>query len=196
MPIRWHGSPGISSRRPSRIAKEQPSGTSTVLVRARDLPRILPAQPVVGPLVLPAVLDRLREDAVLVAEPVAHRGQLQGGHRVEEAGRQAPEPAVAEPGVRLLLEQREPVEPLLLGNAGDVRVEQQVRRRCWRASARSGTPSTGSRRASGSRARRSSRSRSSAGRARRGPSARRPRSARAGRRRRRPRRRRRSRWRS
>ena len=84
-----------------------------LLVRPRDLPRVRAAQPVVRLLVLPAVLDRLAEDAVLVAQPVAHGRELQRRHRVEEAGRQPPEPAVAQAGVGLLLEQLEPVEVLL-----------------------------------------------------------------------------------
>src|SRR4029453_5335949 len=42
-------------------------------VGARDLPGIGTTQPVVRLLVLPAVLDRLPEHAVLVAEPVPHR---------------------------------------------------------------------------------------------------------------------------
>ena len=51
--------------------------TSTRSSRARHLPRVRAAQPVVGLLVLPAVLDRLPEDAVLVAQAVAHRRELQ-----------------------------------------------------------------------------------------------------------------------
>ena len=85
-----------------------------LLVRAGDLPGVRAAEPVVRLLVLPAVLDRLPEDAVFVAQAVAHGRQLQRGHRVEEAGRQAAEPAVAQAGVGLLLEQLEPVEVLLL----------------------------------------------------------------------------------
>ena len=81
-----------------------------LLVRAGDLPGVGPAEPVVRLLALPAVLDRLAEDAVLVAQPVAHGRDLHRRQRVEEAGGQAPEPAVAEAGVRLLLERARPVE--------------------------------------------------------------------------------------
>ena len=68
---------------------------------ARDLPRVAEAQPVVGLLELPAVHDALLEDAVVVAQPIAVRGQAQRGHRVEEARRQTPEAAVAQPRVLL-----------------------------------------------------------------------------------------------
>jgi hypothetical protein len=76
--------------------------------------------------VLPAIADRLTEHPVLVAEPVAHRGQLERRHRVEEAGREASQPSIPEPGVGLLLQQGEPVEPPFLGDAGDVSVQQEV----------------------------------------------------------------------
>ena len=45
----------------------------------------------------------LLEDAVLVAQAVAHGRELHRGHRVEEAGRQPAESAVAQAGVGLLL---------------------------------------------------------------------------------------------
>jgi hypothetical protein len=64
------------------------------------------AQPVVGLLVLPAVPQGLPEDAVFVAQPVAHGGQLERRHRIEEARREPPEPAVAEARVGLRLDQR------------------------------------------------------------------------------------------
>ena len=60
--------------------------------------------------------SRLRssaEDAVFVAQPVAHRRELHRRHGVEEAGRQPAQAAVAQAGVGLLLEQGEPVELLL-----------------------------------------------------------------------------------
>ena len=97
-----------------------------LLARTRDLPGILPAQPVVRLLVLPAVPDRLPEDAVLVAQPVAHGRDLQRRQRVEETGGQATEPAVAEAGVRFLLEQLDPIDLLLLRDADHVRGDPEV----------------------------------------------------------------------
>ena len=67
----------------------------------------------------------LPEHPVLVAEAVADGGKLQRRHRVEEAGREPPEAAVAEPGVGLQLEEADPVEPFPATTPGD-RVEQQV----------------------------------------------------------------------
>ena len=66
-----------------------------------------------GLLALPAVLDRLPKHAVLVAQPVAHRRELQGRHRIEEARCQPPETAIAEPGIGFLLHQAEPVQVAL-----------------------------------------------------------------------------------
>ena len=80
------------------------------LLRPGDLPRIGVSQPIVRVLVLPAVLDGLAENALLVAQPVAHRRELHGGHRVEEAGREAPKSAVAQPGVRFLFQHLHPID--------------------------------------------------------------------------------------
>ena len=95
-------------------------------VEARHLPRVWTAQPVVRLLPLPAVLDRLPEHPVLVAQPVAHGGELHGRHRVEEAGREPAEAAVPEAGVGLLLQEAEPVEPFLRDDLPRDRLEQQV----------------------------------------------------------------------
>ena len=84
------------------------------LERTAHLPRVRVAEPVVGVLHLPAVLQGLAEHAVLVAKPVARGRELQRGHGVEEAGRQPAQAAVAEPGVGLLLDQVPPVDPLLV----------------------------------------------------------------------------------
>ena len=61
------------------------------------------AQPAARDLALAAVLvDRLGEDAVVVTDAVAHGWELQGRERVEVAGRQPAETAVAEARVGLL----------------------------------------------------------------------------------------------
>ncbi len=72
-------------------------------VGARELPRRAVGEPWIGVLDLAAAHDVLREHAVLVADAVAERGQAERGHRVEEAGRQAPEAAVAERRIGLAL---------------------------------------------------------------------------------------------
>src|SRR5579871_2801720 len=61
------------------------------LIQPFDLPRVAALQPVVGPFLLPAVADRLTEDAVFVAQAIAHGRQLHGRHGIEEAGGEAAE---------------------------------------------------------------------------------------------------------
>ena len=73
--------------------------------RAGNLPGVAVAQPLVGALDLPAVDDLLLEDAELVADAVADGGNLQRGHRVEEARGEAAQATVAE--ARLVLASRE-----------------------------------------------------------------------------------------
>jgi hypothetical protein len=71
----------------------------------RELPGAAALQPPVGLLDLPAVDEGLAEDAVLVANAVADRGDLHRGQRVEEACRQPTQTTVAQPGLDLELAQ-------------------------------------------------------------------------------------------
>jgi len=71
-------------------------------LRAGDFPGVAEAQPLVGLFHLPAVDGRLVEDAELVTDAVTERRDLLGGHRVEQARRQAPRAAVAQPRLFLL----------------------------------------------------------------------------------------------
>src|SRR5437899_1502740 len=82
--------------------------------RSGYFPGIGPNQPVVRVFDLEAFLDRLPENAVFVTQAIAHRRDPERGERIDEAGRQAPEPAIAQTGIGFLFEQREPVEILLL----------------------------------------------------------------------------------
>ena len=79
--------------------------------RPDHFPGIGLRQPVVRVFDLEAVLDRLAEDAVLVAQAVAHRRDLQRGQRLDEAGRQPAQAAVAQAGVRLRLDDFLPILP-------------------------------------------------------------------------------------
>ena len=81
---------------------------------ARHLPRVAVLQPVVRLLDLAAVDDALAEDAVVVAESVAHSREVQRRHRVDVARGEASEAAVAEPRVRLVVAQVVPVDAVLL----------------------------------------------------------------------------------
>ena len=96
------------------------------LVETRDLPGILPTQPVVRLFMLPAALDGLFEDAILVTQPIAHRRQLHRRHRVEKASRKTPEPAVSETSVGLFFDEADPIDVLLLGNSLREGIEQKV----------------------------------------------------------------------
>ena len=73
------------------------------LVGVAFQPNAAAGQPVVGVLFLPAVHNLLLENAVFVQNGIPHAGNIVGCHAVQIAGRQAPKPAVAKAGVRLLL---------------------------------------------------------------------------------------------
>src|SRR5262249_55975075 len=75
-----------------------------LLVWALDLPWILSSQPVVRLFLLPAIADRLLENAVFVAQTVAHGRELHCRHGVEKAGCQASESTVTQAGVGLLFQ--------------------------------------------------------------------------------------------
>src|SRR5215469_3932385 len=76
-----------------------------LLMGSLDLPRVLPAEPVVRLFLLPAIPNGLLEDAVFIAKAVANGRELHGRHGVEEASSQTPESTVTEAGVGFLLEQ-------------------------------------------------------------------------------------------
>ena len=61
----------------------------------REFPGVAELQPVIGALDLPAILDLLFEDAVLVANAVADGRDLQGCQRIQKTGGQPAQPAVA-----------------------------------------------------------------------------------------------------
>ena len=92
----------------------------------RELPRIAVLEPVVRLLDLLAVHDALAEDAVVVPEAVAHAGEVEGGHRVEEARRKPSEAAVTKAGVHLEVAQRIPVDVVFLQRLRALAVELEV----------------------------------------------------------------------
>ena len=69
---------------------------------AVQLPRAAVGEPGVRRLDLVAVDDLLAEHAVVVADAVAEHRQRERGARIEEAGGEAAETAIAEAGIRLL----------------------------------------------------------------------------------------------
>ena len=66
-----------------------------------EFPGIAEREPVLRRLLLPAVANDLPEQAVVVADAVAVRGDRQGRHAVHETGGEPAEAAIAERGVRL-----------------------------------------------------------------------------------------------
>ena len=72
--------------------------------RAGELPWDAVGEPRIRVFELSPVPDDLREHAVFVADAIAHGRQVQRGHGIEETGGQTAETAVAQPGVRLFLD--------------------------------------------------------------------------------------------
>ena len=73
--------------------------------RAWELPRIPESEPVLRVFVLPAILDRLPEQAVVIANAITMRRDLQRRHAFHEAGCKASQAAIAKCGIRLHLAQ-------------------------------------------------------------------------------------------
>ena len=99
-------------------------------LRTRQQPAFAAGQPEIRQLGLPAVHQLLAEDAVFVQQRIPDGGHALGGKTVQEAGRQPPESAVAEAGVRLQLIQRvqfnAPLAHHLFGGTGHIQVIQRV----------------------------------------------------------------------
>ncbi len=91
-----------------------------------DLPDVALGQPVVRHLHLVAVHQLLAEQAVLIADGAAHGGQLQRGQAVQEARCQAAQTAVAQAGLRLLLEHHRAVDAQLVQRLHVVLLVDQV----------------------------------------------------------------------
>ena len=72
-----------------------------IVFGTHELPRIAVDEPVLGRFLLPAAADDLAEEAIVVADAVAVRGDGQRRHAVHETGGEATEAAIAERGVRL-----------------------------------------------------------------------------------------------
>ena len=71
-------------------------------------------------------MNQLAENAVFIAQTVADGGVLQGRQGIDEAGGEAAEAAVAETGVRLLLDQYLEVPALLLHRLPHDRVRREI----------------------------------------------------------------------
>ncbi len=95
-----------------------------------EFPGIAIAQPVVRVLHLAAVLQALGEHAILIANAVTVTGNAQGGHGVQEAGRQPAQAAIAQGGIGLHFADLFQIETGVMEGAGhfvvDSHVEQAV----------------------------------------------------------------------
>ena len=68
-------------------------------LRPHELPGVSTLEPLVGDLHLPAVLDRLIEDAELISDTVTNGRHLESRQRIEEAGGEPSKAAVPEAGL-------------------------------------------------------------------------------------------------
>src|SRR5581483_12042283 len=84
-------------------------------------------EPVVGRFLLPSVPDGLPEDAVLVTQAVAHRGELQRCSRFNEARCQTSKPAVAQARIRLLFQDFDQINSLVAAELVRQGSEQKIR---------------------------------------------------------------------
>ncbi len=73
--------------------------------RPLEFPGVAEAQPFVGIFLLPAIVDDLAEQAEIIADAVADRGDRQCRHAFHEARREPSETAIAERRVRLAFAQ-------------------------------------------------------------------------------------------
>ena len=83
-------------------------------------------QPEIGMFDLVAVLDLLAKDTVMIAQPIAHRRNLHGRQRIDEARGETPEATVAQASIRFLLRQLQQVQALTLDDVLHDRLDQQI----------------------------------------------------------------------
>lgn len=110
----------VSSLRPS------PHADDGRVLHAGELPGVAVLEPVVVPFDLAAVLHVLDEDAEVVPNAVAHRGERQRRQGIHETRRQSSQSPVAEPRVPLLVEDGPEVEAPLRSQRLGCLVETQV----------------------------------------------------------------------
>ena len=96
------------------------------LLQLGQQPRVAQLHPVVGKLHLLALHDLLLENTQLIADGVARRRDLQGGHAVQIAGGQAAQTAVAETCIRLHVEDVRRFEAQLADGGGQRLQQRQI----------------------------------------------------------------------
>src|SRR5437899_3163555 len=80
------------------------------LLGTRDQPGRHFAAPAVGALTLEAIADFLAKETELVINPVGVAGEIQRRERIEKAGGEAAEAAIAEGGIGFFIEKRGQVD--------------------------------------------------------------------------------------
>src|SRR5690348_13574266 len=84
-------------------------------------------EPVVRALLLPAVLNQLFENPIFISKAIARDRELQRRSGFEEASSKPAQTPIAEPGIRLLFENVDPIDVLLSSGTFQHCVEQQIR---------------------------------------------------------------------
>ena len=84
-----------------------------------ELPRVAVLEPVFRQFHLPAVLDLLAEQAVIVADAIAIGGNAEARHALHEAGGKPPEAAIAQRRVRLQCRNQVDVDVEVLERLGE-----------------------------------------------------------------------------
>jgi len=95
-------------------------------LRTCNLPGVAQVKPLVGMFHLPPIANFLVEDAEFVADPVPDGRDLQSRQGIKITGRQPAQPAVAEAGFLLLLEEGLNIETFLLCRPADPVVDAEV----------------------------------------------------------------------
>ena len=109
------------------VAAHGPAEVDAVArLRPLELPRMDLAQPFLGLLDLPSLLEGLAKQPVRVANAVTVGGETHARHGVEKAGGETAEAAIAEGGVGLVGEQRAVVDAELPDDLPQPFVEPQV----------------------------------------------------------------------
>ena len=97
---------------------------------ARNFPRIAEVQPFVGDLHLPAVLDRLIEDAKLVTDAITHGGDLQRSQGILVTRSQSAQATVTQARFLFLFNQLSQINPQFrhgfAGLLGDPQIQQVI----------------------------------------------------------------------
>ena len=89
-------------------------------------PGVAGAEPVVRTLLLPAIYNGQRENAVFAAQTIPRGWESDGGHRIQETCGKPAQAPVPQTRIRFLLQKFQPVETLLLNRMMHHRIGQKI----------------------------------------------------------------------